>query len=296
MKAPPKLTAAQVAALCPEYDNFVEIGEGGFKTVYRATRTGLPEVIKVVGIPSTDGTEDQERYRDECLHRVQREVNILQRCQTPTMVKLGSMPLIEMDVAGSYYVIYSEELLPGVDLRAAIHAKSGVPAESEAKLLLRSLLEAIRELWSHRYIHRDIKPANVIRTGDPSRPFVLIDLGIAFGLLETALTVQGTPCTLRYLAPEMANPNFRDAIDYRSDLYTAALTVFEYAAGQHPIARGSDDQIRTVSRALHQAPRRLKELRPEFSDGFCRLIHQLLKKAPALRPANFDLLFKQTAI
>ena len=101
---------------------------------------------------------------------------------------------------------------------------------------------------------------------------------------------------LRYLAPEMANPNFRDAIDYRSDLYTAALTVFEYAAGQHPIARDSDDQIRTVSRALHQAPRRLKELRPEFSDGFCRLIDQLLKKAPALRPANFDLLFKQTAI
>ena len=146
-------------------------------------------------------------------------------------------------------------------------------------------------------IHRDIKPANVIKLNDPNRPFVLIDLGIAFGLLETGLTYnaafRGPPATFRYLAPEMANPAFRSNLDYRSDLYTSALTCFEYAAGQHPIARDSDDMIRTVTRAIHDAPKPLQDLRPEFSPAFCKLIDQLLKKKPSLRPANLDSLIKQ---
>lgn len=164
-------------------------------------------------------------------------------------------------------------------------------------MLMKCLLLAIKELWSMRYIHRDIKPANVIKLDDPQRPFVLIDLGIAFGLLETGLTYNAAfrdpPATFRYLAPEMANPAFRSNLDYRSDLYTAALTCFEYAAGQHPIARDSDDVIRTVTRALHDVPRPLQSLRPDYSPAFCRLIDQLLKKKPALRPANLDSLIKQ---
>lgn len=161
---------------------------------------------------------------------------------------------------------------------------------------MRCLLEAVKEIWSMRYIHRDIKPANVIKLNDPDRPFVLIDLGIAFGLLESGLTVQGVPCTARYLAPEMGNPKFRGNLDYRTDLYTVALTVFEYSAGQHPIARDSDDPIRTVTRALHQPAKPLHDLRPDFSPKFCQMIDQLLKKKPALRPANLTSLISQTKI
>jgi len=35
---------------------------------------------------------------------------------------------------------------------------------------------------------RDIKPKNVIRLDDANRPFVLLDLGIAFSVRETPLT------------------------------------------------------------------------------------------------------------
>ncbi len=212
------------------------------------------------------------------------------------MVKLASVPLGEHEINGFTYSIYSEEFLNGPDLWALIKAKGAPPSETEAKQLMRSLLVAIKEVWSMRFIHRDIKPANVIKLADPDRPFVLIDLGIAFGLLETGLTLQGVPCTNRYLAPEMANPNFRASLDYRTDLYTIALTVFEYSAGQHPIARDSDDAIRTVTRALHDPPKPLKDLRPDFSTEFCWLIDQLLKKKPALRPANLDRLIAQTEI
>ncbi|MGI9089112.1 MAG: serine/threonine protein kinase [Chthoniobacterales bacterium] len=274
----------------------MEIGHGGFKTVFKGEIDGVPEVLKVISIPGADGSDEQQRFRDECFARVRREYGILARCESLFLVKLASVPLQEHEINDDFFSIYSEEFLDGPDLWKLIRAKSSLPNEQEAKLLMRCLVIAIKEIWSMRFIHRDIKPANVIKLNDSNRPFVLIDLGIAFGLLETGLTIQGIPCTARYLAPEMGNPNFRGNLDFRTDLYTIALTVFEYAAGQHPIARDSDDPIRTVTRALHESPKPLQQFRPDFTAEFCKLVDQLLKKKPTLRPANLDALIEQTLI
>jgi eukaryotic-like serine/threonine-protein kinase len=285
MTLPPKLTIEQLAKLLPDFTEFAEIGEGGFKTVFKAMKNGLPEVIKVINIPRTE-SEDEQRFHKESIGRVQREVKILNECGTPFLVKPASLPLQDREVNGSFYAIYSEEFLNGSDLWKLIREKGQLPSEAEAKLLLLCLLRAIQELWSKRYVHRDIKPQNVIKLADPNRPFVLIDLGIAFGLLETGLTVQGIPCTARYLAPEMTNPAFRDSLDFRSDLYTSALTVFEYSTGQHPVAKDSDDVMMTLTRVVNDPAKPLGSLRSDFSPEFCSLIDQLLKKKPMLRPAN----------
>ncbi len=115
-------------------------------------------------------------------------------------------------------------------------------------------------------------------------------------LVDTALTYNAQnrypPATYRYLAPEMSNPHFRSNLDYRSDLYSAALTVFEYAAQEHPLAKSGDDLINTISRAVREPPKQLKNFRNGFNSGFCKLIDQLLKKKPALRPANIKQLIK----
>ena len=207
------------------------------------------------------------------------------------------MPLTEAKIANLDYVAYSEEFLDGIDLYKLLHQGLPKPPESELKLLFVTLLKAIRELWSHSYIHRDIKPLNVIKLNDNNRQFVLLDLGIAFSVQETALTAFPTGrdpiATYRYLAPELMNPQFRDTIDYRCDLYTAAMTVFEYGAQQHPIADRWDDRIKTISRALHQQPKQLASLRPDLSAEFCQTIDQMLKKKPALRPANLTLLINR---
>lgn len=290
---PPKLPVSELALMFPQFHGLNEIGCGGFKTVYKGDVNGAPEVLKVISIPAPDDP-NQVRFQEECVARVRREVAILGRCHSPSLVKLASVGLQDWKVNGYTYCIYSEEYLEGSDLWKLIKNKRALPTEAEAKQLMRSLLLAVQEIWSMRYIHRDIKPANIIKTSDPTRQFVLIDLGIAFGLMESRLTAPGgVMCTTRYLAPEMVNPNFQASIDYRADLYTSALTVFEYASGQHPIARDSDDQIRTMTRALHQPPRALGDLRPDFSDSFCKLIDQLLKKTPALRPANLNSLISQ---
>ncbi len=314
-----KIPIADLLTKFPQYTHLEEIAEGGYKTVYRATMQPGVEALKVVSIPDGSQSDDHQLFRDECIGRVRREVSILEKCSSPYMVKTASLELEPITHNGQDFVVYSEEFLEGSDLWSLVRANATPPSENEVKQLFTCLLECIKELWSMKVIHRDIKPCNVIRLPDLDRPFVLIDLGIAFALQDVALTFNATNrnqdfvmniscfhvaltfnatnrnpmATFRYIAPEQCDTRNRANLDYRADLYSAALTLFEYATGEHPIARNSDDAIQTVTRALMEPPKKLIDLRPDFSAEFCKLINQLLNKRPALRPANLNALINQ---
>ena len=283
----------KIRAAFPDLADLSEFAKGGFKVVYKARLGGNREMFKLVCLPVMgQSDEEKEAYRKEALGRIRREVELLGKCQCPELVKLGRIAPALVQIEGTEYVGYSEEFLDGENLWKLLRARGAKPSEEEARRLLLALLKAIEELWTkHRTVHRDIKPENVVKLADPARPFVLLDLGIAYGLLETGLTRDGgAPCTPRYMAPEMTRPDFRRNLDFRSDLYTAALTVFEYSAQMHPLAKTRDDLIQTISRALYQPPRRMKVERPDFSDVFCELIDQMLKKKPQLRPSDLGAL------
>jgi len=249
------------------------------------------EAVKIIGLDIQPGPSADEFLQEE-ISRVRREVEVLQKCVAPELVKLGSIPLTSFRTGSDHYLIYSEEFLTGPNLMEIVQSPEPEPTERELRRLFLSLLKAVKAIWGLGYVHRDIKPGNVIKLDDPSRPFVLLDLGIAFGVHETPLTVRThgflPPATIKYIAPEMLQPDFRENLDYRSDLYTAAMTVYEYGAKRHPLARKQDDLSQTLSRALHQIPDPLSSLRPDLDRDFCGLIDQMLKKKPALRPANLD--------
>jgi serine/threonine protein kinase len=294
-------TVEQLRSKLPEITDAVLLQQGGFKAVYRATIGGRVEALKLVHIPKTSNDEAGELFRKECLGRVIREIHVLADCASPLLVKLGGITASEIDFVGESFIVYSEEFLDGSDLRVLIQ-QQWKPQEAELKLLFVCLIKAIQQLWTlpARVIHRDIKPHNVVRLGKPERPFVLLDLGIAFAVLETSLTVNPShrdpPGTFVYLAPEMLQPNFRDTIDYRSDLYAAALTIYECAAGHHPFARRPEARGTTLSRVLFESPPQLSTVRADLSKPFCQLVDSMLKKIPALRPANLTLLIRQLEI
>lgn len=281
----------------PQIQSIAPLDKGGFKAVYRIGIGGKTEAFKLILIPAYAGYPDADSLRQESIGRVRREVAALARSVGPEIVKLGSLPLTAVKIGEADYVAYSEEFLEGDDLLKLLISGMPKPSEDELRLLFATLLKAIRELWGHSYIHRDIKPKNVMKLNNAARQFVLLDLGIAYSVQETALTAnpgERMPlATYKYIAPEMMNPNFRDTIDYRCDLYTAAMTVFEYGAQHHPLAQDKDDLMRTISRALHQPAVSLAKLRPDLSAEFCQTIDQMLKKKPALRPANLNLLIKR---
>lgn len=280
-----------LAPLLPEVQIFEEIGSGGFKVVYKAVFNGREEALKLVQIPND---ANDETVKEENLRRVHREIDILGKCESEYMVRLGSLPCKELSVNNCDYVVYSEELLRGVSVRNLIQNKIK-PDISELKSLGMCLLQVIKCLAGKEIIHRDIKPDNIISTGDAGRPFVLLDFGIAFQIGGTNLTRNSDmiPGTLNYIAPEMLEPEFRQNIDYRADLYTVGLTLYEYASGVNPFARPDAPQFTTLYRIKTENPVPLLQLRPDLPDEFCSLADQLIKKLPALRPANITALLRK---
>jgi len=192
-------------------------------------------------------------------------------------------------------VIYSEEFIQGKNLHDII-GENHKPTEEEVRILLHTLIDTTKSLWSlpGKYVHRDIKPKNIMKTSNSSRPFVLLDLGVAFSITETQLTYnanqRGPIGTPKYLSPEMLKPDYRNSLDYRSDLYCIGTSVFEYASGIHPLAENHDDLLATFSRIATQTPKSLALLREDFKPELSKLIAQLLKKNPALRPGNLKTL------
>ena len=286
--------------LAAEFSNFLDfqfLDAGTYKSVYRVTnQNGASEVLKVVRLPQDESTEAARALRQQELGRAMRETSLLSKCTSPFVVKLGSLVPALHVLEGESCLAYSEELLPGGDLKAVI-AQRQKPSAKEVKILLSCLVKGIHSLWLElKAVHRDIKPANIFSTGLAERPYVLLDLGIAYNVSEPGLTVKPDhiPATPLYMAPEMLDPNFRDTLSYRADLYAAGLTVFEFASGgTHPLAKTGDDLAKTVTRVLHQEPKRLADLRPDLPKDLCGLIDQLIKKNPALRPGNFSLILNQ---
>jgi serine/threonine protein kinase len=289
MKDKPEIE--KVKEVVPEAKDLAEFDSGGYKVVYKGLVNGKIEAVKLVQIPSD---ESDETIRNENLRRIVRELNILSKCSSPYLVKLGSISPRPCEINSVEYLLYSEEYLPGKSLRELIRNEYR-PIKEELVALGVCMLKAVKELVLLNVIHRDIKPENIIRTNDPSRTYVLLDLGIAFQVGGTRITQDSAriPGTLYYIAPEMLDQGFRLNLDYRADLYTIALTLYEFASGDNPFAHKGDPQFTTLYRIKTEKPKPLKYLRDDLPAQLCKLIDQLMRKLPALRPANLDQLIKE---
>lgn len=272
----------QLRRLRPGLVGLEFVREGGFKAVYRAEIQGRLEAVKVVYVPPEAGENGR---REEIVARVKREIDALGQCRTNRLVTLGSLALEPISIGGYDYLIYSEELLPGESLRQRLGTRPGF---QELRVLMRCLMEALQAIEQSGHIHRDIKPDNVMATGLPDRPFVVLDLGIAFKLHGTELTARnaGPPGTVIYMAPELFQPQYKDVLDIRSDIYSAGVTVFEYAAGEHPFHQSGESDYTTVYRILNQQPAKLAALRGDLPGPFSQLVDRCFKRRPALRYSN----------
>ena len=283
--------SAALAAAIPNVSDVAFVAAGGFKAVYSAQVGGERQALKVFYVPPD--AEGQEGMRSQLLARLMREIRVLEECPNPGLVKLGALPPQQAIVAEHEYVAYSEELLNGRDLTHFVGA--GTPPDlGELVSLALTLVSVVKDLWQAGYVHRDTKQGNIVRTGAAERPFIVLDLGSAFKMYGTQLTAEGkTLGTRLYMPPELFAPNYKQVIDFRSDLYSIGVTVYEYAAGLHPLVRQPEDDFTTVYRILKQKPEALELLRPDLPVAFCRLVDRCMRKIPALRFSDLGALMRE---
>ena len=105
------------------------------------------------------------------------------------------------DAQNFYFV---SELCVGQNLFEATKARENF-TESEVKIIVQQILQALNYCHSNNICHRDIKPANIIIKPE-SLEVKLIDFGTACQLNpgERMNEVAGT---LMFMAPEMMNEN-----------------------------------------------------------------------------------------
>src|SRR5271154_664947 len=200
------------------------IGAGGMGTVYDVEdiTIGKRYVLKTL--------HPQLGAREDLARRMQNEARTLARLNHPNIVEVFTAGVTADDLRLPYYVM---ERLNGQSLRLVLE-KKGVLDPVHAYHIAIDLLDALDHAHDKGVIHRDVKPDNIFlhRTSAGITLTKLLDFGIVSvldgGNHETAGRFLGT---LRYAAPEQLRG---ERATPKSDVYSAALVVFEILAGRGP--------------------------------------------------------------
>ena len=163
------------------------------------------------------------------------------------------------------------ELVRGESLEQLLTERGQLGAR-EAALIGLDVCAALAAVHGAGLLHRDVKAQNVMR--EAGGRVVLMDLGTGEALSGTSRLV-GTPL---YLAPEI----FRgQKASVQSDLYSLGVMLFYLVSGKFPVAAATMEQLRRAHANRDCQP--LRDLRPDVSEGFVRVVERALDPDPVRR-------------
>lgn len=167
------------------------------------------------------------------------------------------------------------EWVDGLSLKEAFRDKSGDILD--VLHIAVAVAGALAEIHAHHIIHKDITPNNILVDLQERRVW-LIDFGISTNLnLKQAYV--GNPerieGTLAYVSPEQTGRMNR-TLDYRTDLYSFGVTLYEMLAGEVPF--GGTDPMGIVHAHLAQVPVPLCDRNPAVPRVLSDIVARLLAK------------------
>ena len=194
---------------------------------------------------------------------------------------------VEVTLSGGGACIVTR-YVSGDSLRGVLdRAPDGLEADRALRLAY-SILNGLdvlhrvpRNKANHGVIHRDVKPENIIVTspGTHDEKAVIIDLGIA----STATKAFAAPlrATLPYASPEqLLSPG---DVTVRSDLFAAAIVLYEMLCGARPFGRGVAQFVVGADGTAVEVPGLAG---PAARSGEVGAINGFLRRALTLDPAR----------
>ena len=250
-----------------------KLGEGGMGVVFAGhdDRLGRPVAIKMLR---------QATQTPAARERLWREARAAASVSHPNVCQL-----FEIGEAGGQLFI-TMELLEGESL--ATRLARGPIALGDCVPIAMAVLSALGAIHRLGIVHRDLKPSNVFLTPNAAK---LLDFGLARSAgddplgesqtqagLTLAGTIVGTPC---YMSPEQA---MSQPVGPRSDLFAAAIVIYEMLTGRSPFGR--DSPVQTLHAVIYDdVPALAGSAAVAAVD---RVLHRAIAKNPDGRYASAD--------
>ncbi|HEY2294485.1 MAG TPA: protein kinase [Thermoanaerobaculia bacterium] len=243
------------------------LGAGGMGEVYRAydQRLARSVAVKLIRPESAGDARARERLR--------REARAAAGLRHPLVVQV--FDIVEHGDSAAIVM----ELVEGQPLSRLL--RQG-PLEVAACVRLgREIAEGLGAAHERGILHRDLKAENVMVT--PEGHAKILDFGLARSLEGgTPLTqTDAVIGTYRCMSPEQAQGL---PLDARSDLFSLGVLLYEMLTGQSPFQ--GPTPLETLTRVCSHGQRPASEIRPAVPPRLSRLVDDLLRKDPLLRPAS----------
>ncbi len=239
-----------------------ELGRGGMGMVYKGHD---PVIKRDVALKVIRRRDLDPNDAEQALERFKREARAAGNLHHPNIVAIYEYGEDET------CAFIAMECVIGRSLRD--HLVAGYRPELKVfPEVLDHLLEGLEYSHSRGVIHRDIKPGNLL----------ISEMGIAkisdFGIArleQSHLTLMGEVLgTPYYMAPEQFDGQ---TADERSDVYSAAVIVYEVLAGRRPFEGQGASLMRQI---LEMPPPLPSALEPRLSKQVDRVLVKALAKRP----------------
>ncbi len=258
-----------------KYELVSPLGVGGMGMTYLAIRKGVEAFEKKVVLKKLP----THVANDPALSRsLVSEAKIAVLLDHPNIVSIYELA----QAHGEYYIVM--EYVDGVTLATLFRRKEPMPPE----ILICTLMQVLLALqYAHEARDSEGKPLNIIHR-DISPDNILISReGIAkladFGLAKIRTKLEKTqPGTLKgkfgYMSPEQARG---EPIDYRTDLYSTGILLYEGLTGKYLFQR--ENFIQTLQLAANAEIPPIREQLPNIHPELERIVHKALQKDPDQR-------------
>lgn len=253
------------------YNIISKIGEGGMGIVYKAEDTRLKREVAIKFLPHSFNVSSKDK------EKLKTEAQIAAGLNHPN---IATVYAIEEFGDDTFIVM---EYVKGNEL------KDVITNNSEKKLNFNDFLnyaiqitEGINAAHRKGIIHRDIKSSNIMLSDDGR--IRVMDFGLAHIHGDPNITKKGsTPGTTAYMSPEQLRG---EEVDFRADIWSLGIVLFEMLTGQPPFQGNFDQAI--IYSILHEKPKSIKKLNPDVPDDLEQVVLECLEKDPKKRTQSAE--------
>lgn len=255
------------------------IGRGGMAEIYKAKKKGVKGFEKIIALKKIlPGYGTDTKYIEMFVD----EAKIAAELSHPNIVHIH-----DLGKKDDYYFI-AMEYVPGKDLRVILQKlaqESTLMPEPIAIYLAIKVLSALNYAHGARnssgkkldIVHRDISPPNILVSYEGN--IKLTDFGVSKASIKMHQTLAGAlKGKILYMSPEQAKGE--DHIDYRSDLYSVGIILFELITGEKLFLGSSEiATLKKVQEGVITKPSQIKkDIEPELETVILKALNKEMNR------------------